>query len=134
MRIPRAVRIPRRIAQPVVHGEAVPHPANSCGEYGGKLCEALLGEVGICYQRRMKRSIVTGIVVGAVFIGAPHLSWDRAPTKAERFGLELEACQRVYAAGTPDKCQLYGAIKVVDHHEDVKRVGKRKAVLCGEAG
>lgn len=43
----------------------------------------------------------------------------RTPSKAEQFGLELAACSNAWAASKPDKCKLYGKIKIVDSFPDV---------------
>ncbi len=41
-------------------------------------------------------------------------------TKQEQFALELEACQKAHASGTPGKCELYGKIEIVDNFGDVQ--------------
>ncbi len=56
------------------------------------------------------------LIGGLATVLTPNLT----PTKEERFGLELTICQEAWAAGTPEKCQLYGRIQIVDSFPDVK--------------
>jgi hypothetical protein len=69
----------------------------------------------------MKRAlfVVTFVAVFCLSFTLHH-GEDHAPSKAEMFGLELQACKQAYASGKPAKCKLFGKIKVVDNFEDVK--------------
>lgn len=72
---------------------------------------ALRSEVG------MKRSLlIVGVALTATLV-SPRI--EIAPTAAERFALELQACAEA-ADGKPGKCELYGKIKYVEHFADVK--------------
>lgn len=69
----------------------------------------------------MKRSLACAVAFIACLLLSP--SWTQTSgemTKKEQFALELRACKRAFASGTPSKCELYGKIEVVDHFEDVK--------------
>jgi len=45
---------------------------------------------------------------------------ETALSRAEQFGIQLQACSQAAAEGKPDKCRLYGKIQVVEHFGDVK--------------
>ena len=69
----------------------------------------------------MKRVGLCVIVFAVALVLNPTVERQVDPlTKQERFALELEACQKAWASGTPDKCELYGKIEVVDSFPDVK--------------
>ena len=62
-------------------------------------------------------TLTVALIVGAAcLVLNPHT--PRSPTKAELFGMALEACAE--AAGKPDKCALFGKIQFVEHFPDVK--------------
>lgn len=65
------------------------------------------------------------IFITIAFLLAFSLQWvpsariPRAFSKAELFGIQLSACSNAWAASKPDKCKLYGKIKIVDSFPDV---------------
>jgi hypothetical protein len=62
-----------------------------------------------------------GVRVGGLFVLGGLLRFDVAPpTKAQAFGVALEACQSAHAAGKPEKCKLFGKIQLVESFGDVK--------------
>ena len=65
------------------------------------------------------RALALAAVAG---LGSLLLSPQLAPepSRAEFFGLELQACAEAADAGTPDKCKIFGKIQLVEHFPDVK--------------
>ena len=59
------------------------------------------------------------VLVASLMTWQPTVS-EVPLTKAEQFGLELQACNEAMAAGKPDKCKLYGKIQTVESFPDVK--------------
>jgi hypothetical protein len=69
----------------------------------------------------LSRAVLGAFVLVAVGLLNPTVGVEIDElTKKERFALELEVCQQAWASGTPDKCQLYGRIQVVDAFPDVQ--------------
>lgn len=72
-------------------------------------------------MKTLSRAVLGIFVLVAVGLLNPTVAVETDQlTKKERFALEMEVCQQAWANGTPDKCQLYGKIQVVDAFPDVK--------------
>ena len=64
------------------------------------------------------RSLVLAVAATlTALVVSPQI--DLAPSAAERFALELQACAEA-AEGKSGACQLFGKIKYVEHFPDVK--------------
>lgn len=70
----------------------------------------------------MRRTILFLAAFGLAAILNPNFTTESSPmTKAQLFGIQLEACQNAWAGDDkPGKCELYGKIEVVDNFPDVK--------------
>lgn len=70
----------------------------------------------------MRRNLGIPVLAGVLtMMGSSQLTHKVGPqTPKERFALEVQACQKAYAAGRPSKCQLYGKIQFVTSFPDVK--------------
>lgn len=53
------------------------------------------------------------LVVAGIY---PTLTTD----KQDEFAMKLEACQKAFANDTPEACELYGQIEIVDNFGDVQ--------------
>ena len=71
--------------------------------------------VGECVSSRPSTWVSIGIALAA---SLPSFAPPAGP--AERFGIELAACEAATATAVPDKCRLFGKIQVVEHFPDVK--------------
>lgn len=65
----------------------------------------------------MKRTVLGFTIFACALVLTPSAK-VQLPTAAERFAIELEACQS--AGAGPSKCQLFGKIQIVDAFADVK--------------
>ena len=65
----------------------------------------------------MKRITLTLACFLAAMVLYPRAQ-VQLPTKAERFAMELELCQK--ADASPSKCAVFGKIQIVDAFPDVK--------------
>ena len=65
-------------------------------------------------------SRVAGLALGLTLISLPTVSGGEALQRRASFLAELAGCQEAWAAGTPDKCTLYGKIQFVEHFPDVR--------------
>ena len=66
----------------------------------------------------MRKLLLICCVALTATLASPRI--DLAPSAAERFAFELQACAQAAEDGKPGKCELFGKIKYVEHFPDVK--------------
>lgn len=66
----------------------------------------------------MKKLALTIAAFSLALFAQPDREARSGP--ADEFAMQVEFCNSAHASGKPDKCKLYGKIKIVDSFPDVK--------------